>query len=166
VMALRLANADVLPYNLAFYGKRIRDFAQELKVPQGAPLDMAPVIASASAFEEAAGKLDARLAERLKAGDLDTALAEKINQQIMQVDRNWLDPEGIPGRPWFRQMLYAPKETYADEELPGITESVEGKGWTLAQEQAKLLEDALKKNTTLTQEMLDEMESGEAKAAH
>lgn len=24
---LRLANADVLPYNLAFYGKRIRQFA-------------------------------------------------------------------------------------------------------------------------------------------
>ena len=160
VMSLRLANADVLPYNLAFYGKRIRQFAEEVKVPQGAPLDMKPVIASASAFEEAAGKLDARLAERLKAGDLDPALANKINEQIMQVDRNWLDPEGIPGRPWFRQMLYAPKETYADEELPGITEAVESKGWTLAQEQAKTLQHAMEKNAALVNEMLGELESG------
>jgi N-acetylated-alpha-linked acidic dipeptidase len=159
VMALRLANADVLPYNLAFYGKRIHDFAQELKVPAGAPLDMAPVIASASAFEEAAAKLDARIAARLKAGDLHPAPAEKINQQIMQVDRNWLNPEGIPGRPWFRQMLYAPKETYADEELPGITEAVESKGWTLAQEQAQLLQNALQKNTALVNAMIGELGS-------
>jgi N-acetylated-alpha-linked acidic dipeptidase len=164
VMALRLANADVLPYNLAFSGKRIRDFAQELKVPAGAPLDLAPVIASASAFEEAAAKLDAQLAARLKAGDLDPALAEKINQQLMQVDRNWLDPEGIPGRPWFRQMLYAPKETYADEELPGVTEAVAAKGWTLAQEQAKLLENALQKNTALVNAMLGELESANSEA--
>jgi N-acetylated-alpha-linked acidic dipeptidase len=156
---LRLANADVLPYNLAFYANRIRQFAEEVKVPEGAPLDMKPVVASATAFEQAAGQFDAQIAQRLKAGDLSPALANKINEQIMQVDRNWLNPEGIPGRPWFRQMLYAPKETYADEELPGITEAVESKGWTLAQEQARILQHALEKNTALVKVMLGELES-------
>ncbi len=157
---LRLANADVLPYNLAFYGKRIRQFAQQVKVPNGAPLDMKPVIASAAAFEAAGENFDARLAERLQAGDLNPALANTLNEQIMQLDRNWLSPEGIPGRPWFRQMLYAPKETYADEELPGVTEAVESKGWVLAQEQAKILRHALEKNTALVNEMVRELDPG------
>lgn len=131
-----------------------------MKVPKGAPLDLKPLIASAAAFEAAGEKLDARLAQRLKAGDLNAALEQKINEQMKKVDRNWLDPEGIPGRPWFRQMLYAPKETYADEELPGVTEAVESKGWTLAREQAKILRHALEKNTALVNEMVRELAAG------
>jgi hypothetical protein len=61
-------------------------------------------------------------------------------------------------------MLYAPKETYADEELPGVTEAVESKGWTLAQEQARILQNALEKNTALVQTMLAELGAAPAKA--
>jgi N-acetylated-alpha-linked acidic dipeptidase len=160
VLALRMANAQVLPYDFAFYGKRIRQFAEELKVPQGAPLDLKPMIASATAFEQAAAKLDTQLAERLQSGNLDPALADKINHQLMQVDRNWLDREGIPGRPWFRQILYAPKETYADEELPGVTEAIAGEGWVLAQAQAAVIEHALRRNTALVNSILAELKAG------
>lgn len=157
VLALRMANAQVLPYDLEFYGKQIRQFATELKVPAGAPLDLKPLVDGAGAFEQAAAKLDARLAERLAAGELSPALADKINHQLMEVDRGWLNPEGIPGRPWFRQMIYAPKETYADEELPGVTEAIAARGWKLAQEQAAALENALRKNTALVETMLGEL---------
>ena len=46
---------------------------------------------------------------------------------MMQVERNWLNPDGIPGRPWFKHMLYGARFTYAHLELPGLTEAVEKK---------------------------------------
>jgi N-acetylated-alpha-linked acidic dipeptidase len=166
VLALRMANAQVLPYDLAFYGKRIRQFLAELKLPPHAPLQLGPVIADASAFEQAASELDERLAGRLQVGDLSAALADRINHQLMQLDRNWLDPKGIPGRPWFRQILYAPRETYADEELPGLLEAIAGKNWTLAREQAAVLAGALRKNTALVRSILETLDSPGTRTRH
>jgi N-acetylated-alpha-linked acidic dipeptidase len=42
----------------------------------------------------------------------------------MAVERAFLDPEGIPGRPWYRHQIYAPKFTYAPELLPAVAEAV------------------------------------------
>ena len=68
---------------------------------------------------------------------------------MMQVERNWLNPEGIPGRPWFKHTLYAARYTYAHLELPGLTEAVETQNWESAKQQAAILEEAVKKNTLL-----------------
>jgi N-acetylated-alpha-linked acidic dipeptidase len=67
----------------------------------------------------------------------------------MEIERNWLCPDGIPGRPWFKHLLYAARYTYAHLELPGLTEAVEAGNWKLAREQARLLEAAVEKNTAL-----------------
>ena len=108
-------------------------------------------------------RLHARIAEFEKAGDLlrdatardllsGSAAPEKIqrlNEQLLQVESNWLDPAGIPGRPWFQHLLYSSRYTYAHLEFPGLTEAVENRDWKLAAQQAGLLEKALKKNTEL-----------------
>jgi len=67
----------------------------------------------------------------------------------MQVESNWLIPEGIPGRPWFQHLLYAARYTYAHLELPGLTEAAEKGDWQTAQAQVRLLEAAVEKNTEL-----------------
>ena len=38
-------------------------------------------------------------------------------------------PEGLPGRPWFRHMLYAPGVLtgYGAKTLPGVREAIEGR---------------------------------------
>jgi N-acetylated-alpha-linked acidic dipeptidase len=72
-----------------------------------------------------------------------------VNQQLMQVERNWCNPAGIPGRPWFKHSLYAARYTYAHLELPGLTEAAEAGDWKVAAEQAKILQNELVKNTEL-----------------
>ena len=72
-----------------------------------------------------------------------------MNEQLLQVESNWLDPAGIPGRPWFQHLLYSSRYTYAHLEFPGLTEAVEKQDWKLAGEQAALLEKAVQKNTRL-----------------
>ena len=58
---------------------------------------------------------------------------------MMQVERNWLNPDGIPGRAWFKHTLYGARFTYAHLELPGLTEAVEKQDWPTAQRQAEIL---------------------------
>jgi N-acetylated-alpha-linked acidic dipeptidase len=45
---------------------------------------------------------------------------------VVQVEREFLSPEGISGRPWFRHTLYAPGLTtgYASWPFPGLTQAV------------------------------------------
>jgi N-acetylated-alpha-linked acidic dipeptidase len=83
---------------------------------------------------------------------------------LMQVERNWCNPQGIPGRPWFKHSLYGARYTYAHLELPGLTEAAEAGDWKVAAEQAKILEDELEKNTELLQEARAMLERPSARA--
>lgn len=57
----------------------------------------------------------------------------RINDALRLAEREWILPEGIPGRPWFKHALYAPKFTYAALELPGVREAVDTSDWVVAQ---------------------------------
>jgi hypothetical protein len=56
---------------------------------------------------------------------------------------------GIPGRPWFKHLIYAARYTYAHLEYPGLTEAVEAGDWPRAEEQAALIDAAVVRNTAL-----------------
>src|SRR5205085_8643040 len=117
VTALRLANADLLPFDFASYASNIRQFVNELmkdkdKAMWGrAPspvrssearqpiLDLKSVLDAIDNFETAGKHLNESLAHKLGNGPLDPKLALTLNHGMMQVERNWLNPDGIPGRP-------------------------------------------------------------------
>ena len=46
------------------------------------------------------------------------------------------DPRGLPGRPWYRHLIYAPGllTGYGAKTLPGVREAIEGRRWTEAAE--------------------------------
>ena len=151
VLALRLANADVLPFDFAFYADNIRQFVEELQKKKDAKahFDFKPLLARVGQFETAGRALNQAIERGLASGKLDRSLSQQINRSIMQVEANWLNPDGIPGRPWFKHILYAARYTYAHLELPGLTEAIERSDWKAAAEQGKILEDALAKNSGL-----------------
>jgi N-acetylated-alpha-linked acidic dipeptidase len=151
VIALRLANAEVLPFDFAFYAMNIRQFLEALTKGKYSrrELDLQPVLRGIAQLQKAGDVLKQAVDSRLAAGPLDPAVAGPLNQCLMAFEGNWLNPEGIPGRPWFKHMLYAARYTYAHLELPGLTEAVESGDWKTAQDQARLLENALAKNAEL-----------------
>ena len=118
-------------------------------------LDLSKVEKEIDAFEAAGKKLNESLTSKLASGPIDPKLALTLNHGMMQVERNWLNPDGIPGRPWFKHILYGARFTYAHLELPGLTEAVEAQDWPTAKQQAEILERALQKNT----ELLDRLDS-------
>ncbi len=198
VTALRLANADLLPFDFAAYASNIRQFVNELTksnsvilsegaasrseaatqpkdpVPadtirgpagsfdnvfvSGSPtapsgLDLAAVRTAIDNFEAAGNRLNESISRKLSQGPIDPKLAVTLNHGMMQVERNWLDPNGIPGRPWFKHILYGARFTYAHLELPGLTEAVEKQDWPVAKQQSEILQRALETNTKLLNEL-------------
>jgi len=101
--------------------------------------------------------LNRAMQSALATGRLEAKTAARVNQSIRRVELNWLNPEGIPNRPWFKHLLYAARYTYAHLELPGLTEALEAGNWRLAAEQAKILEAAFVKNIALLRRMNDEV---------
>jgi N-acetylated-alpha-linked acidic dipeptidase len=191
VTALRLANADLLPFDFASYATNIRQFVVDLatsnkivilsrarsnesaesKDPKSTAtvsglagnsnhdsVDLNGVMLAIDDFESAGKKLNESLTRKLAAGKIDPQLAATVNEGLMEVERNWLNPDGIPGRPWFKHVLYGARYTYAHLELPGLAEAVEKQDWTTAKEQAEILQRALHNNTQLLTELNHRLE--------
>ncbi len=57
----------------------------------------------------------------------------------MGEERALLNDDGLPGRPWFRHLIYAPLPSYEAETLPGQREALGGKNVEAAREEAKRL---------------------------
>jgi len=163
VLALRLANAEIIPFDFDSYGDHIRQFVTELGLRSGVlrgktKVNLDSLRDRISGFQIAGRDFNRAVAAALASGQLSAQLTIKVNRQLMEVERNWLHAEGIPGRPWFKHTLYAARFTYAHLELPGLTEAVEKADWLLAQQQAKILEEALARNAALLRAACAELE--------
>ena len=152
VLALRMANADIVPYDMAGYAAGVRTFLDDLAAATPALADRVPldgVRARLDEFERAGREFDAAARRALDTRSPGANVLATVNLALRQVERTWLHEDGIPGRPWFRHLLYAARYTYAHLELPGLTEAAEAGAWDVAREQLALIEAAIVRNTAL-----------------
>jgi len=127
LLALRFANADVLPFDAAAYGREIARYAEELRSLPGAGA-LAPSLrelaARAREWSGAAGAAQESISSRVAAGEGGLLALRDANAWLLSLERAMLDPPGIPGRPWFRHLIYAPLPSYRAETLPAIREAI------------------------------------------
>ncbi len=143
--ALRMADADILPYDYNEYGKEIAIYIGaarkrvEGKFGNGA-LDLSPAIAAAKHFQEAGAKM----LSRQKNPPRDTA---RLNQALLNAERALLSPQGLPHRPWFRHVIYAPGEYtgYAAVVIPGVNEALDKGDAERVRQQLAVLTAALER---------------------
>ncbi|XP_077065191.1 putative N-acetylated-alpha-linked acidic dipeptidase [Siphateles boraxobius] len=65
--------------------------------------------------------------QRLDQLDTSNALdVRMVNDQLMYLERAFIDPLGLPGRPFYRQIIFAPSShnKYAGESFPGIYDAL------------------------------------------
>lgn len=117
------------------------DLANDPTLPLSAPVLPAPVKApDFTALEVAVKRLSAATAAFDEAyaksvGHLDARRQAEIERMMSGLEQDLTAPEGLPGRPWFHHMIYAPGVLtgYGAKTLPGVREAIEGRRWDEAQ---------------------------------
>jgi N-acetylated-alpha-linked acidic dipeptidase len=130
VLALRMANADILPYDVARYGTDTRLHAQrleELASDRGLDVRLDALKAAASSVAEAGSTFVRTRDARLRAGNVDAATADAVNAELIALEKALLRPEGLQGRPWSRSLYASPDpfSGYASWMLPGLRYEIE-----------------------------------------
>ncbi len=127
MLALRYANADVFPFDAAAYGREIAKYGKELEsLPGTEPLRPAlrELVSRARAWSEASAAAQKAITARIAAGESEALTLREANAWLLSLERSLIDPPGIPGRPWFRHLVYAPLPSYEAETLPAIREAI------------------------------------------
>lgn len=122
---LRMANADVLPYDYETYGKEILVYLDAAITKSKERFgDKSP---NFSAALEAAHHLQAAGAKMMQKQQKMPTITDRINAKLRDAERALLIPEGLPNRPWYRHAIYAPGQYtgYAAVVIPGVNEAID-----------------------------------------
>jgi len=187
---MRLADADVLPYDFTGFADTIHKYSDELQkllkqkqdevTEQNKELQDGDLVANADpkkryvppAFEEVPPHLN--FAPLLNASDTLTRSAEhyqnaleaatknggltlaqasiqSLNAKLIQSERKLTSADGLPGRPWFKHMIYAPGfyTGYGVKTIPGVREAIEQKKWKEAEQQIAIVGTILQDESLL-----------------
>ena len=162
-MMMRMADADILPYQFADQADTIHTYATEVKkladtmrtqikdrnadladgvykaaadpektsVPP--PVDVVPPYFNFAPLDQASDDLTAAAADYEKAFTAHAETADpKVNAILLESEHALTDPAGLPNRPWFEHMIYAPGffTGYGVKTLPAVREAIEQKQWS------------------------------------
>ncbi len=99
--------------------------ARETPVPF---LDLAPLDNAISRLKESATNYDKAYTAAIAGGGArDSRASQKVDELLQSMEQSLLDPDGLPGRAWYRHMIYAPGllTGYGVKTLPGVREAIE-----------------------------------------
>jgi N-acetylated-alpha-linked acidic dipeptidase len=193
---MRLADADVLPYEFTDLADTVQKYMKDLKKllkdkqdkvresnreldeglfratldprrPTVAPsredvppfLNFAPMENAADALTHSAERYQKAMAE--VGGNLsDSPALHALNEQLMQSERRLTDEAGLPRRPWYKHLLYAPGvyTGYSPKTVPGVREAIEQKRYTEADEQILRVAKVLDAEAMLVNQAAEELE--------
>lgn len=153
LIAMRLANADVLPLRFSDYARDVqvdldnmrRDAIRRARTTTGAITpDFSEIVAAMADLRTAGEAADRAADAALKSGD--GAAIRRINEALISVEAAFLDAKGLPGRPWFRHMLIGPGLTtgYAPWPFPALQEAIENKDAEMFANEAKRVVSAIR----------------------
>ncbi|MGA7292619.1 MAG: M28 family metallopeptidase [Terriglobales bacterium] len=122
---LRMASADVLPYDYEDYGREILVYLDAAVTKSKDRFgDKAPDLSAALG---GARHLEAAGAKMLEKQREVPATPARMNAKLREAERALLLPEGLPNRPWYHHAIYAPGQYtgYAAVVIPGVNEAID-----------------------------------------
>lgn len=122
MMALRLANADVIPYDIVRYGTDLRTHLEGLQKLTSAydksatPFSFDALIKASDELKKAGEECEAAL----KTANEKNRKA--INTELLSLERQWIDKQGMPYGNWYRSLYASPDpfSGYASWMLPAF----------------------------------------------
>ncbi len=195
-MVMRIADADILPYDftslastLKGYDTELKDLVKSLQAEaktrkrnidmqlyaltndpqkplQAPPLLNPPPDMDFSALDESIAALDKAAIHfsdaRSAASGLSAERLKTLNAELTLADRKLISSQGLPGRPWVRNLIYAPG-TYAGygvKTIPGVREAIEQGRYPEAKEQVVVVSKAINDEAAYIERIATEIGSG------
>lgn len=121
-----------------------------LALPAAKPLpphlNFAPLDNAVDSLTRAAARYEAALGRALRGGASPSAMA-RANAMLQDAERMFADDAGLPRRPWYKHLLYAPGyyTGYGVKTLPGVREAVEQEAWDEAAHEIARLAAAIER---------------------
>ena len=129
IMGLRLAEADILPFDYARYAdellshlKALQNENKDSTITRDRPERLRALLRK---WEIIAADLHKDLTVRLESGE--PVETEKINRSLQSLEQILTSESGLALRPWFKHLAYAPglHSGYAAAIFPGIQDALE-----------------------------------------
>ena len=162
-MVVRLADADVIPYQFTDLADTLHTYVGEVKkladterakiketnteIGDGTykaladpkktrvtpPVEPVPPYFNFAPLDQASDDLSTAAADFEKAFTAHAADGQTaVNTQLIQTERVFLDSAGLPKRPWYENLMYAPGlyTGYGVKTQPAVREAIEQKQWS------------------------------------
>lgn len=196
---IRLADADILPFDFTDLTATIRRYLEELKKlhktqqdqinernrqlaegvfsaiddpkepmvlpkPEEVPqhLNFAPLENGVELLARSAERYDIAIRKIKLSGGATLAppSLKALNAKLIQTERKLTSAPGLPGRPWFKHMIYAPGfyTGYGVKTIPGVREAIEQKKWKEAETEIARVAGVLVEEASLIHSAADELE--------
>ncbi len=110
---------------------------------------------SAKHYQQALSQKQASLGDDVVAAKLGA-----LNRDLMQTERRLTNADGLPRRPWYKHLLYAPGiyTGYGVKTVPGVREGIEQKRYAEAEQEIVRVAKALEDEAALIESAARELE--------
>ncbi|XP_048348997.1 N-acetylated-alpha-linked acidic dipeptidase 2-like isoform X1 [Sphaerodactylus townsendi] len=130
-LVYELADSQVIPFSCQDYAEALRSYTQEIydlaqkhkTALETYDVSFDALFSSVANFTAAAADFHQRLAQLDKNNPI---AVRSMNDQLMLLERAFTDPLGLPGRPFYRHVIFAPSShnKYAGVSFPGIFDAM------------------------------------------
>ncbi len=141
-------NRLILDKTLEYAADPRQPYVAPMPKPSVPYLNFAPLQNALARLQESARKFEsARQAAQTNGQALPREAQQPLDDILMKVEQALTRPEGLPRRPWYQHLIYAPGfyTGYGVKTLPGVREAIEQRHWAEAEQQIGIAATALVK---------------------
>ena len=122
-------------------------------------INFAPLQNAADALAKSGEHYNKALTAALQ-GSPDPAKLTALNDRLLKAEQQLLNPDGLPTRPYYKHMLYAPGlyTGYGPKTMSGIRESIELKNYKLADSEVPRVAKAVNDEAVFVEQMATELD--------
>jgi len=163
-MAMRLADADGLPFDYTDYAYQIREFFNEAvrfakRRNLESSFDEKTMYAAVDDFLKEAVRVESNRQTAIAqvANSENESKLKSINDALATAERALIDPRGLRGRTWYKHEIYAPGiyTGYAAQPLTDFQQALDDRNTTNAKDSLERVVEAIKRATSVLRQAHD-----------
>ncbi|KAG7609802.1 Peptidase M28 [Arabidopsis suecica] len=123
LVALRLADEEIIPFNYTSYALELKKSAEDLENEKlGHSIDVSTLIKSIEDLSTAAKRINIE-----KEAVKGTLKVRELNDRLMMAERALTDRDGLSERPWYKHLIYGPSkyDDYGSKSFPGVDDAID-----------------------------------------